>query len=228
MNVKTLNMMIWCTIVCLFVACSMVTSARGGDLIFQVNVDTSSIQGASGFLDFQLNPQQSPLPTPPAQAVTVEANGFASNGLLGSILPPTIGEVSGQLPNQLTLMNSAPINDFTQAFAYGSYINFDVLISGDAVTNPNNGSLGSGFLFSLLDSNLNPLLTTDPGGTLAEITIYPDGTTDVSVFPPANGATPLVVVTPLATVPEPTSMIPFGTGLVTLAGYTWYRGKRLQ
>jgi hypothetical protein len=31
-----------------------------------------------------------------------------------------------------------------------------------------------------------------------------------------------------ASVPEPTSMIPLGTGLVALAGYTWYRGKRSQ
>ena len=204
--------------VILFVCFHVCTPDARGDYIYQVYVDTSSLQGTSGVLDFQLNPQVIGV-----QSLTATISGFSSvNGTLGSILTPTFGQVSGQLPNNITLVNSSDINDISQYIKYGLTLQFVVSLSGNAVQNPTNGVGGSAFLFSLLDSNLNPLLTSDPGGTLAGISVFSDGSTDVSTFPPNDSSPPLVTVTPLVSVPEPTSMIPLGIGMVTLAGYRRY------
>src|ERR1700679_2721383 len=90
----------------LFVALSCFASVALADVItYYVTVDTSSISGTSGSIDFNFNP--GPLVT---QAASLQILGFASNGSLVSCAAnvqgfcPT-GDVAGTLPSTLTFDN---------------------------------------------------------------------------------------------------------------------------
>jgi hypothetical protein len=116
-----------------------------------VSVDTSSLAGMGGNLDFQFAPG---VPTPLPATATIY--GFTGGAVSGA--PTTFGSVTGSLPGSLIIDNSAA-GDYFQPFTYGDSLSFTLVIT--EMPNPVLG--GNTFAFSMFDSAtpLHPMLTTN-------------------------------------------------------------------
>ena len=150
-------------------------SVQAGFITYEISVNTSSLSGESGFLDFQFNP--GPIVNGNG-ALPASATITSFQTIGGAILPlsnPPIGNASGSLSNTLTLDNGTVLNDFTQDFLYGSSFSFDLTLS-QPLDDPN-GTVGSSFALTLFDSLFNSQLTTDPNGSVLTVNLNPDGTT---------------------------------------------------
>src|ERR1035441_9930218 len=117
-------------------------------ITYGVTVNTSSISGTAGSLDFQFNP--GPLVS---QAASLDIFSFASDGTLaaGACLaggPCLAGNVTGTLPGTVTFDNGTGFNDYFQGFTFGSTLLFNVRLYGPAVNSPDGISTsGSTFAF---------------------------------------------------------------------------------
>jgi len=161
--------------------------AVAGPIIYDVTVDTSSIFGTPGSLDFNFKP--GPLVT---QAASLQIFGFASDGTLagGSCLtggPCLTGDASGgPLPATLTFHNGTGFNDYFGDFTFGSTISFQVSLYGPALSSPDGVSTsGSKFAFSMFSDAAGtiPALTTDTtDGFAFTVDVNLDGTTTVTNF----------------------------------------------
>jgi hypothetical protein len=185
-----------------FLALALVASGvTAGTLSYNAVIDTSSINGTQGFLDFSFAPG---MPPPPSGLVTI--SNFASDGSLGA--PQLTGSAAGDLTSQVTLDNSAsfPPNDYYTPLTYGNLLKFTFTFSGLAVTAPDPLSGGSTFFFSMLDNASNPVLVQsplppdDPGGFAVTVDLNPDGSTTVHNYTTTGRVTP---VPPVGAVPEP-------------------------
>jgi hypothetical protein len=179
--------------------------ARAGSITYDVSVDTSSLNGQPGNLDFQFNPGGAG-----AESATATVTNFQTVGGIPALSSTITGDASGVLPATLTLNNSAAFNDIFQGFTYGTTVSFDVTLSGTALDGPG-GTVGSSFLFSLYDNSTPdplPLLTTDSNGSVLTINVNPDGTTTPMPFPSTPGGTSVASATPAASAaPEPSSIV---------------------
>jgi hypothetical protein len=179
--------------------------ARAGFITYNVSIDASTLNGQSGYLDFEFNPGGAG-----AGSATAAVADFSPGGNLlpSAPLNSVSGDVTGSLPGTLTLGNSTAFNDYFEGFTYDTTISFDVTLSGPAVGGPG-GTVGSSFAFSLYDSTgTMPLLTTDRNGSVATLDLNPDGSTTGLTFPATPGGSPAATVTPLAppAVPEPSTL----------------------
>lgn len=113
---------------------------------WQVSIDTTSLAGAGGYLDLQLNPGASD-----AQPVQVSISHFSTDALLGAGMAD--GAVSGSLPGELVMDNADALNAWLQGMVFGSHIAFTL----DMNSTLNAGS-GSSFATLLWDADFNPLL----------------------------------------------------------------------
>jgi hypothetical protein len=175
--------------------------ALGGTIVYNARVDTSSLAGSSGIIDFQFNPGG--VGTLPA---TLTISNFISDATLTTSLVGRDGDATGTLPGPLTLNNTFQLNDIFQSLVYGTSLAFTVTFSGQGVDTPDPLAPGSVFALSLSDGNFNPLLTTDPAGSVLTIDLNPDGSTTATTFPqsstnPMPAATAQLVPPPV--VPEP-------------------------
>lgn len=181
-------------------------SARADGVSYDVTVNTTSIAGTAGSLDFQFNP--GPLVT---QAADVQILGFTSDGTLGASTPT--GDVTGTLPGTISFDNGAGFNDYFTGFTYGDTISFVVNLFGPAVTSPDGTSTsGSQFAFSMFSDSAGaiPVLTTDSvNGFALAGNINLDGTTTLTNFSSD------LTVTPVAT-PEPGTILLVFSGLAGL------------
>jgi len=183
-----------------------------------VTVDTSSVNGTSGFLDFQFNPGNSS-----TQAATATISNF-TGGTFGA--PQPGGNVSGTLPATVTFVNSTALNELFQGFTYGSSFSFLLTLSGPAIDTPNGiATAGSTFGVGLYDSGSNPILTNQGAttGFAGQVDINLNGTTTSTAWP-SNGAGGASVVT-LQMVSPPTISKAFGgptvmKGSVTSLSFT--------
>ncbi len=175
---------------------------------YMVTVDTTSVLLQTGYIDFQLNPSTI-MPTQPANA---DVANFFTDGVLNPADPNngTTGEVSGELPGTVTLINSETTNEYTEGMTFGTTITFDLDLYGAAVSTPN-GEGGGAFYLTFYDANGAPLLTTSPQGDALEIDINGDGTTSV-----AYQSSEVTLAGPTA-VPEPSSIALLCGGLLALA-----------
>ena len=116
-----------------------------------VSVDSSSVSGMSGNLDFQFAPGI-PAPLPATAAITDFAGGVISGA------PATSGSVTGTLPGSVLIGNSVA-GDYFQPFTYGNSLTFTVVLT----EMPNLFLGGNTFAFSMFDngSPLHPVLTTN-------------------------------------------------------------------
>lgn len=177
-------------------------ASADADLIFQVAVDTSSLSGQSGFLDFQFNPGDGSAETATATVTLFQTIG----GVLAQPASLT-GDAAGSLPGSLTLDNGTVYNDVFQGFTFGDSFSFTLTLSGPAIDNPG-GTAGSAFASSLYAADgFTPLLTTDPNGSVATINLSANGTASAETFPqsPTNN-TPAASVNAVSSVPEPSTL----------------------
>jgi hypothetical protein len=164
---------------------------------YLITVDTSSVSGTSGFLDFQFNPGSAS-----TQSATAQILNFTSDGILVGV-PQINGNVAGVLPGTTTFMNSSALNEYFQQFTYGAKVSFVVLLSGPALDSPNGtATSGSSFGVGLYDSAQNPILTNQgaASGFVAEIDVNLDGTTTPTAFPNVNGGPSVASTSPFSPV----------------------------
>ena len=179
-------------------------SVRAGFITYHVNVDTSSLSGQAGNLDFQFNPGDAT-----AESATATVTNFQSVGGILASSNTLSGDASGLLPGTLTLVNDTPFNDVFQGFTFGSSLGYDLTLTGMALDNPG-GTFGSSFAFSLFDAaGVTPLLTTDPNGSVLTVNVNTNGTTSVETFPqsPTNSAPAASAIPAASATPEPSSMV---------------------
>jgi hypothetical protein len=192
--------------------------ASAAPITYDVTVDSSSISGTAGSLDFQFNP--GPLVT---QAASVEILDFMSDGgmLVGSPVP--MGDVTGTLPGTpgmpaVTFQNDMAFNDYFQGFTYGSTLSFEVSLFGPALSTPDGVSTsGSRFAFSMFSDAAGtiPVLTTDTvNGFAFTIDVNLDGTTTVTNCSPQT-TIPTTTVTNCSpqTTPEPNTLALLAVGV---------------
>jgi hypothetical protein len=153
---------------------------QASPIVYAVNVNTSSISGTAGSLDFNFNP--GPLVS---QAASLKIQGFASNGTLTGV-PTLIGDVSGgPLPAAVTFDNGGGFNDYFQGFTFASTLTFQVSLFGPALSSPNGTSTsGSTFAFSMFSDTAGtmPALTSNAAGFAFTVDVNLDGTTSLTNF----------------------------------------------
>lgn len=170
------------------------TPALAG-VIFQVNIDTTPIAGASGYLAFDL------LGGSPLQGNMATISGFATTGTLGT--SSTSGNVTGTLTTPpVVLTASTFFNEFLRSITFGAGLTtFDLALSSNFVA----GSTPDSFSFFLLDSTLTPYGTSDPSGADALFAIDVTGTPAPVVF---TSPSAMATLTPImSAVPEPGSCV---------------------
>jgi len=180
--------------------------------IYDFEINTSSILGTAGSLDFQFNP--GPLAT---QLADLQILGFSSDGTLAG-LPSLTGDVSGgPLPSTVTFDNGSGFNDYFEGFTYGNSISFQASLYGPAVTSPDGVSTsGSTFAFSMFSdpAGINPTLTTDmTDGFAVTVDVNLDGTTT-----PTDFSSETVVTSATSVTPEPSFLLLLGLMLTALIG----------
>jgi hypothetical protein len=150
---------------------------------YNVTINTASILGTAGSLDFSFSP--GPLVT---QSASLQVINFTSDGKPAGDCPCGTGDVGGQLPTTLTFDNGAGFNDYFDDFIFGKTISFQLSLYGPAVSSPNGvSSSGSILAFSMFFDQAGsfPVLTSDTAnGSAFTVSVNLDGTTTVSNFSP--------------------------------------------
>lgn len=194
---------------------SIASIAWAGAITYNVTVNTSSISGTAGSLDFNFNP--GPLVT---QAASLQILSFSSNGSLAGG-PTLTGDVHGALPSTVTFDNGTAFNDYFEGFTFGSTLSFDVSVYGPAISNPNGtATSGSAFAFSMFSNPAGtvPTLTTNRvNGFAVTVNVNLDGTATVNNFSAET------TVRPLSTVPESSSFVLIFTAIALLAASLRFR-----
>jgi len=185
-------------------------SADADGVTYDVTVNTSSIAGTSGSLDFQFNP--GPLAT---QAANLQIQSFMPGGGVGTAV--STGDVTGALPGTITFDNGSGYNDYFTGFTYGSTLSFLVNLYGPAVSTPDGVSTsGSMFSFSMFSDpgGTMPVLTSDTtDGYAFTVAINLDGSTTPTNYSSELTATPVNAVA----TPEPGTLLLFVLGLAGFA-----------
>jgi hypothetical protein len=167
------------------VAGAVCLSAKANTVPYVVSVDTSSLSGSNGYIDFQLNQG-----TSTSLPVTAIISGFTGATLNPSDpLNDAIG-ATGALPGPLTIQ-AAPSTDYFEALTFGGSVNFNIQLQGSGVDPAGlaGGTSGTIFALSFFDaSGSNPLLTTDPNGTVGVINVDADGTVSAAATPGGDGS----------------------------------------
>ena len=178
-----------------------------------ITVNTSSIDGLTGQLDFQFNPGSGAL----GAFVDISQFGFSDGGFNGS--PTLTGGASGSLGSTVHIDNSTGFNDFLQPWIFGLSLQFQVSFGGAAITSPD-GSSTDTFGLALYDLSFNPQLNDgSEGDFIVTIDVNTDGSTTANpAAKPANSLT----VTPVLT-PEPATWMLFGLAGIVL----WRKWHRL-
>lgn len=181
--------------------------AGASTITYTANIDTSTLAGTTGSVDFNFEPG----PFGSRQA-TAQIVGFGGDGTTSGSAIIT-GEVSGSLPGNLRFDNGTAYNDYFQSIRYGSLLSFDFTLSGTVVGSPDTSSSGSTFAFSLFSDTAGtmPALTSDMAdGYAFTVDINSDGSTILHNY--TNGPVPLK--SPASVTPELSTWVMVATGLI--------------
>jgi hypothetical protein len=190
-------------------------SASAGVITYDVAVNTSSLSGTAGSLDFQFNP--GPLVS---QAADLQILSFSSDGSLSACAANiqgfcATGDVTGTLPGTLTFNNGTGFNDYFDDFTFGNTLSFKVSLYGPALSTPDwISTSGSVFAFSMFSDAAGtiPALTADTtDGFAFTVVVNLDGTTTVTNSSSETSVSPLP-----SGVPEPSSFVLLGAALAFL------------
>jgi hypothetical protein len=191
-------------------------SAMATPITYDVTVDTSSITGTGGSLDFNFNPGAV------SQLAQLQILNFTSDGTLAGACPCGTGDVSGQLPGTLTFDNGTGLNDYFDDFTYGTTISFAVSLYGPALSSPDGVSTyGSEFVFSMFSdpAGATPVLTGNTTlGYAFTIDVNLDGSTTVTNYSTQTSVTQSTGSNPPSGgVPEPGTLVLSAAALACLA-----------
>lgn len=188
------------------------------DVSYSVSVNTGSLSGTSGSLDFNFNP--GPLIS---QLASADIQNFSDDGSLSGS-PILTGDVSGTLPSTVAFDNAGAFNDYFEGFTFGNTLMFDVHLYGPAVNSPDGVSTsGSSFGFSMFSDSAGtiPALTIDADGFAFTVAVNLNGTTTVTDFSSQTSVEPAI-----SPVPEKSSLAPVGTAIALLAVFRLRRKAR--
>jgi hypothetical protein len=197
-----------------FVASCLMISASTSKaaLIYHVDITTTPLVGSlSGpfSLDFQLNDGSGTL----AGVNTVTLSNFTFTGGTPTGSASLFGDATGSLSSTVTLTDDASFsNEFFQGFSAGTTkIGFDALLT----TNVDPGPTPDAFAMAILDNTLSNIPTTDPGDSLMLVNIDSASLSlsDVQKF---TSTSPSGVTVAASPVPEPSSWLVMGSGLMAL------------
>jgi hypothetical protein len=188
----------------LFIGALLLNTALAHASSYNVLVNTSSLSGDHGSIDFQFNSGVGTF-----QSATVQIANF-SGGTGGTQTVYGSGVVGGPAPAAISITNVAgQDNEVLDTYTFANSLAFTLNFSGPAITSPagNNtaGSLFSFFVYSDAEGN-NSALTTDPNGVALAFSLSPQGVLTDTI------ASPQVSITP-----EPASVMLLGGSLVGLA-----------
>jgi hypothetical protein len=176
--------------------------------LYDITVDTSAIDGAEGFVDFQFNPGAADAPSAQATVTLFELVG-------GSLQPsPMIdGAVTGTLPGPVVFDNSEVFNAFLQPVVFGTSLSFRVAFEGDfAAASTTSGTL---FTVALLDGNWFPFdeIESSPLSAVIELDLAMGTVTPTFVSSAAS----------VTEIPEPQTWLLLAAGLLVLLPVLQYR-----
>jgi len=187
MKLLTIKLLV---VAALLFAASSAFASYGVDL----NVDTSSLNGQSGYLELQLNPGLS------LGSASAQVSNFASDATLVGA-PVLTGDVNGALPAAVSLNNTLAWNDYFQQVTFGNVLNLRVDLSGAA---------GNSFALSFYGANgTTPVFTNDAvNGFATTIDLNDSGAA-------LNNLSSQVAAAPT---PIPAAAWLLGSGIMGLAG----------
>jgi hypothetical protein len=171
--------------------------AAADTINYEVVVNTSSQNGAYGYIDFELNAGSIPGSAP------ISASVFGFSGATLNPADPNndeLGMASGNLASVLTLSNSG-FNDYFEGLTFGSSVKFGVTLSGSGIsaTGSAGASAGTTFQVFFFDSTIaNNLFVSDAKtGAAALVNVSPSGlattTGNVTLTPEPGTASYLLV-----------------------------------
>lgn len=139
--------------------------------------------------------------------------GFAHSGSYAAFFGDLQQDGGGSISQSLaTVANATYVLSFWFAGDGDIPSGFSAIVGGNTLYQVTNPPFDVNYNLHTFD------FTATSSVTLLEFTAYDNASyinlDDVSVVPFVSGS-----------VPEPTSMIPLGIGLVAITGYTWYRRK---
>jgi len=148
-----------------------------GSLDYLVTMNTSSIDGTNGSIDFALFPGAG---TDLTLTATV-SNFITDTGVYGGTQTLTGNASGGPVTSggTLTLFDDtvSQDNDDLESFTYGNTLSFLVVLRGDAVDAPDGlGTSPNEFdFYTYSDTAGTPVLTSDPNGISGTIDVSPEG-----------------------------------------------------
>jgi hypothetical protein len=166
---------------------------------YHVSIDTSTLAGREGYLDFLF------LGLANAGPVQAKLSNVAGDFTSSSFAQ---GQVAGSLASQLTIGNGDAWNEFAQWTRLGGTLSFDVTFSQPAGSNSSSVA-GATLSVALLDAGLNYL---GASGDIATFALLPAAVTTVSTD--AAYAT----VSNISPVPEPATYVMLAAGLLLMTG----------
>ncbi len=223
-------------------ALTLLTTGAEASATYLFHINTGSLSGTSGFLEFQLgNSGITPFQEATATITNFQAGGgtlanidpYSSTDLFGT--PDVLGTVFGTLPATLVLDDNgaSPVADYLHPFTFGNSISFLLTLGGPAVDAPEcPGPAGACALHSfgvgILDAGENYQFVADPlGGAflVGGLDVSGNGTVTPYFNPaPGGAASALSITTP---VPEPAAWSLMLAGLAVLALAFRRRAPRL-